>query len=139
VFPGAEEPPAQPATEPAAEPVDIPLPLPLLAVLPSIKETAVMKKMAEMPVLRALALREGESVADWSRSSKYEAGLCFVVGEENPRPCANKCAKGDGKFASCVSIPSVFLGACASCKFPLEASSCQYYSKFSLPYRWLQA
>jgi hypothetical protein len=121
--------PAAPAP-PAAPAADIPLPAQLLAVLPSIKETAVMAKLANMPVLRALALRPEETVGDWSRSSKYEAGLCFVVGAENPRPCSNKCGKGVGKFAACVSVPGVFSGACASCKFPAEAAQCEYYSKF---------
>ena len=53
-----------PTTKPAAKKSDIPLPAPLLAVLPKIKETATMAKMAKMPVLRALALRPEEKVED---------------------------------------------------------------------------
>jgi hypothetical protein len=93
------------------------------------KQTGAISRLLAMDPQRPLEFRDNETVQSWSRSQKLEAGLGFVVGVENARPCSNRCAKNQGKFAACVSVGGEFSGACSSCHFQSDAVGCEYHSK----------
>lgn len=81
-------------------------------------QSATLKTMMELPVLRRVELRSGRSGLRMSRAINREAVAAQAVGQVELVGCCN-CAKGLGCFVNCVRVKIddeyLLSGSCAAC------------------------
>jgi len=85
--------------------------------------TAAMTRLLDMPILRPIDLREGQTI-DWARPRHHEAILGFTRGISIPANQDCRCYVREGVFTECIIVPSEFRGSCTNCHYLGEGAFC---------------
>jgi Protein of unknown function (DUF3716) len=96
------------------------------------KVSGAFAAFSRRPAARRPILRDENRQLLLSQQSNREAYLAQCVGVVSPTPCGH-CAKDDGPWDQCVSVPGFLVGSCANCHYGGEGTRCSLRgSKFIL-------